>query len=212
MADLILALDVKGKEKAIAVADACASEIDAIKIGYPLVLSTGLGIVKELAKSGIPIIADFKVADIPNTNSLICEEVFAAGCSGIITHAFCGADSLAAIVDGAHAHGGEALVVCEMSHPGALDFLCGANAEKMAAMAKASGADGIIAPATRPERTAILRGIIGSDMKICSPGVGAQGAQPEDVKKYVDGIIVGRAIYDAADVKTAAHAYKQRCL
>ena len=49
-------------------------------------------------------------------------------------------------------------------------------------------------------------------MKICSPGVGAQGAQPEDVKKYVDGIIVGRAIYEAEDVKAAAHAYKLRCI
>lgn len=210
MADLLLALDVKGKSEAVRVANACTGEVDAIKIGYPLVLSTGLGIVKELAKADMPIIADFKVADIPNTNSLICDEVFGAGCSGIITHAFCGHDSLAACVDSAHDHGGVCFVVCEMSHPGALEFLTGDNAEKMAEMAKTAGADGIIAPATRPERTAILRSIIGSSMKIYSPGVGAQGAQPEDVKKYVDGIIVGRAIYEAADPKTAAHEFRVR--
>ena len=123
MADLLLALDVKGKSEAVRVANACTGEVDAIKIGYPLVLSTGLGIVKDLAKADIPIIADFKVADIPNTNSLICDEVFGAGCSGIITHAFCGHDSLAACVDSAHDHGGVCFVVCEMSHPGALEFL-----------------------------------------------------------------------------------------
>ena len=162
MADLLLALDVKGRDEAIRVADACTGELDAIKIGYPLVLSAGLDIVKELAKADIPIIADFKVADIPNTNSLICEEVFGAGCAGIITHAFCGHDSLAACVDAAHDHGGVCFVVCEMSHPGALDFLTGRNAEQMADMAKAAGADGIIAPATRPDRTAVLRGIIGN--------------------------------------------------
>ncbi|MDR0980175.1 MAG: orotidine-5'-phosphate decarboxylase [Methanocalculaceae archaeon] len=210
MADLLLALDVKGKSEAVRVASACTGEVDAIKIGYPLVLSTGLGIVKDLAKAEIPIIADFKVADIPNTNSLICEEVFGVGCAGIITHAFCGHDSLAACVDAAHDHGGVCFVVCEMSHPGALDFLSGDNAERMAEMAKTAGADGIIAPATRPERTAILRGIIGSSMKIYSPGVGAQGAQPEDVKKYVDGIIVGRAIYEAADPKAAARGFRMR--
>ncbi|MDV0440910.1 orotidine-5'-phosphate decarboxylase [Methanorbis furvi] len=210
MADLLLALDVKGKAEAVRVATACTGELDAIKIGYPLVLSTGLEIVKDLAKSEIPIIADFKVADIPNTNSLICEEVFGAGCAGIITHAFCGSDSLAACVDASHDHGGVCFVVCEMSHPGALDFLSGENAERMARMAKAAGADGIIAPATRPERTATLRTIIGSSMKIYSPGVGAQGAQPEDVKKYVDGIIVGRAIYEAADPKAAAHEFRVR--
>jgi len=212
MAELLLALDVKGSDEAIRVAKACEGELDAIKIGYPLVLSAGLGIVKELAKANIPVIADFKVADIPNTNTLICDEVFAAGCSGIITHAFCGSDSLTAVVDGAHDYGGIALAVCEMSHPGALDFLTGVNAEKMAQMAKDAGADGIIAPATRPERTAILRNIIGNTMKIYSPGVGAQGAQPEDVKKYVDGIIVGRAIYQVADPGKAAHNFRVRCL
>ena len=212
MAELLLALDVKGSDEAIRVAKACEGELDAIKIGYPLVLSAGLGIVKELAKANIPVIADFKVADIPNTNTLICDEVFAAGCSGIITHAFCGSDSLTAVVDGAHDYGGIALAVCEMSHPGALDFLTGVNAEKMAQMAKDAGADGIIAPSTRPERTAILRNIIGNTMKIYSPGVGAQGAQPEDVKQYVDGIIVGRAIYQAADPGKAAHNFRVRCL
>lgn len=210
MADLLLALDVKGAAAAVRVAEACAGEVDAIKIGYPLVLSTGLGVVKSLARAEVPIIADFKVADIPNTNALICEEVFGAGCSGIITHAFCGGDSLAACVDAAHDHGGVCFVVCEMSHPGALDFLSGDNAVRMAEMAKAAGADGIIAPATRPERTAILRGVIGREMKIFSPGVGAQGAQPEDVKRYVDGVIVGRAIYEAADPKSAAHEFRVR--
>lgn len=210
MAELLLALDVKGKTEAVRVANACTGEVDAIKIGYPLVLSTGLGIVKDLTNAEIPIIADFKVADIPNTNTLICEEVFGAGCSGIITHAFCGSDSLAACVDAAHDHGGVCFVVCEMSHPGALDFLSGDNAVRMAEMAKAAGADGIIAPATRPERTAMLRGVIGDAMKIYSPGVGAQGAQPEDVKKYVDGIIVGRAIYEATDPKAAAHEFRVR--
>jgi len=113
-------------------------------------------------------------------------------------------------VDAAHDHGGVCLVVCEMSHPGALDFLSGDNAGRMAEMAKTAGADGIIAPATRAERTAILRGIIGNSMKIYSPGVGTQGAQPEDVKKFVDGIIVGRAIYEAADPKAAAHGFRVR--
>jgi orotidine-5'-phosphate decarboxylase len=210
MADLLLALDVVRKSEAIRVANACAGEVDAIKIGYPLVLSAGLDTVKDLAKTDIPIIADFKIADIPNTSLLICEEVFGAGCSGIITHAFCGHDSLVACVDAAHDHGGVCFVVCEMSHPGSLDFLTGENAEKMAEMAKTAGADGIIAPATRPKRTAILRDIIGSSMKIYSPGVGAQGAQPEDIKKYVDGIIVGRAIYEVVDPKTAAHEFRVR--
>ena len=156
MADLLLALDVKGKSEAVRVANACTGEVDAIKIGYPLVLSTGLGIVKDLAKADIPIIADFKVADIPNTNSLICDEVFGAGCSGIITHAFCGHDSLAACVDSAHDHGGVFFVACEMTHPRALVFLTGCYADKTAGTAKAVGAEGFIAPGTRPGPQTLL--------------------------------------------------------
>ncbi|NIP35100.1 MAG: orotidine-5'-phosphate decarboxylase, partial [Thermoplasmata archaeon] len=59
----------------------------------------------------------------------------------------------------------DVFVVTEMSHPGALDYLQ-ARAEEMAAMARDSGATGIIAPATRPERVTALRGIIGPDMLI----------------------------------------------
>ena len=65
MTELILALDVTEKKKALAIAHACAPYIDAIKVGYPLVLSCGISIAQELKKVKLPLIADFKVADIP---------------------------------------------------------------------------------------------------------------------------------------------------
>jgi orotidine-5'-phosphate decarboxylase len=68
------------------------------------------------------------------------------------------------------------------------------------------GADGIIAPATRPERVKVLRRIIGN-RKILSPGVGAQGGDVAAVAKIVDGIIVGRAIYEAEDPAAAAESF-----
>jgi orotidine-5'-phosphate decarboxylase len=206
MPDLILALDVTEKKKALAVAHACAPHIDAIKIGYPLVLSAGLGIAGEIAKEGLPLIADFKVADIPNTNTLICNQVFAAGFSGIICHGFTGMDSVKACVASAHAHKGECFVVAEMSHPGGKEFFAGGIAEQIASNAIIAGADGIIAPATRPDRVRVLRGFVG-DRKILSPGIGAQGGDAEAIAGLVDGIIVGRAIYDAPDPAAAAGTY-----
>src|SRR5208337_4103567 len=146
MPDLILALDVTGRDKALAVARACAPHIDAIKVGYPLVLSASLSITGDLAKTGLPLIADFKVADIPNTNQLICEQVFGAGFSGIICHGFPGMDSVKACVASAHAHRGECYVVAEMSHPGGREFFSGGVAEQIASDAIIAGADGIIAP------------------------------------------------------------------
>jgi len=208
MTGIILALDVLSAEEAHRVVAAAAPHLDAVKIGYPLVLAAGLGIAGELTEYGLPIIADFKVADIPNTNRLIAEQVFAAGCSGIICQGFCGSDSVAACVDAAEDAGGECYVVCEMSHPGALEFLSGENAEALARLAVAAGAHGIIAPATRPERVKVLRGIVG-DRKILSPGVGAQGGDPRAVAPLIDGMIVGRSIYTSDDPAGAAAAYAE---
>jgi orotidine-5'-phosphate decarboxylase len=196
--ELILALDITPAARALEVAAGCAPHLDAIKVGYPLVLSAGLSIADDLAALGPRLIADFKVADIPNTNRLICEEVFSAGFDAVIVHGFTGADAVQACVDASRAHGGSAYVVAEMSHPGAVEFFHAGVAERLAGLAVACGADGIIAPATRPERVKVLRSIVG-DRTIYSPGVGAQGGKPDAVAGLADGIIVGRMIYEADD-------------
>ncbi|NLM29918.1 MAG: orotidine-5'-phosphate decarboxylase [Methanomicrobiales archaeon] len=198
MTELILALDLLDRKEATRVAEACAPCIDAIKVGYPLVLATGLSIADDLAGLGLPLIADFKVADIPNTNRLITEAVFAAGFDAIIAHGFVGADAARACVEVAHNHDGAAYIVAEMSHPGATEFFHGGVAERLAALAVTVRADGIIAPATRPDRISQLREIVGA-RTIYSPGVGAQGGDPDAVARLVDGIIVGRSIYEAGD-------------
>jgi len=76
MTEVILALDVGTRDAAVSIAEKTGPYLDAIKIGYPLVLAAGLTIADELSAGGLPLIADFKVADIPNTSRLIAEEVF----------------------------------------------------------------------------------------------------------------------------------------
>jgi orotidine-5'-phosphate decarboxylase len=203
MTELILALDVTGREEALRIAGECAPSIDAVKLGYPIILAQGLSFTREMAALGLPLIADFKVADIPSTNRLIAGQVFSHGFSSIICHGFCGSDSVAACIETAHENEGECYVVAEMSHPGAGEFFHGGAAERIAALARDLGADGIIAPATRPERVRHLREIIGKK-KIYSPGIGAQGGSFEPLAGTVDGIIVGRQIYTAPDPGAAA--------
>ncbi len=203
MTELILALDVEGREDALRIAGRCAPHIDAIKVGYPLILSTGLPFARELASFGLPLIADFKVADIPNTTRLIARQVFSHGFAAIICHGFTGSDSVAACIRTAHDAGGECYIVAEMSHPGAEEFYHGGTAERIAALAACLGADGIIAPATRPDRIVVLRQIVG-ELKIYSPGVGAQGGDADMLAGLVDGIIVGRQIYQSPDPAAAA--------
>lgn len=206
MTSLILALDVTTKENALAIASRCAQHIDAIKIGYPLVLAAGISIADDLGDLDLPLIADFKVADIPNTSRLIAEEVFTSGYDALICQGFTGRDSVAACVDVAREYGGDCFVVTEMSHPGATEFFHGGIAEKIAVLAKECDADGIIAPATRPERVASLKELIG-DLRIYSPGVGAQGGDLLTIAGIVDGVIIGRAIYEAEDPEKAASQF-----
>jgi orotidine-5'-phosphate decarboxylase len=210
VADLILSLDVKDRASAVTLARACAPHVDAIKVGYPLVLPAGLSIAGDLRPLGLPLIADFKIADIPSTNEMISTLAFRAGFSAVIAHGFPGEDALSACVGVAHAGGGACYAVAEMSHPGAAEFFHGGVAERLAALAVRCGADGIIAPATRPDRVARLREIVGS-LKILAPGIGAQGGDLEAVKDLVDGIIVGRAIYGAPDPAGAAREFARRC-
>jgi orotidine-5'-phosphate decarboxylase len=200
---LVLALDETDPVRACRIAEEVAPFVAAIKINYPLVLSSGLGIVTEISKFA-KVICDFKVADIPNTNRLITESVFKAGAQGIIAHAFPGSESLKAIreVDSSK----DLFVVITMSHPRGGDFF---DIEAFCSLALEVGATGVIAPATRPEDISQIRDLIGS-LKIMSPGVGAQGGNSKEaLKAGADFIIVGRGIYLSDNPAKAAEQYSR---
>jgi orotidine-5'-phosphate decarboxylase len=200
---LILALDETECEKAFSIAESVNEFVDAIKINYPLVLSCGLEIVRRISKLN-DVICDFKVADIPNTNRLIAEQAFSKGAKGLIVHAFTGSDSLHACVEVAKKYDANVYVVVEMSHPGGLEFMQ-PNTDRLAEVAVKSGANGVIAPATRPERIAHIRKIIG-ELQILAPGVGIQGGSAKDaVANGADYVIVGRSIYNAKEPKEIAY-------
>ncbi len=199
---LILALDITEREGAIHLANEVGGLVDAIKVNYPIVLSLGLDIVRELAGRA-DVICDFKVADVPSINRLIVEQVRKTGASGVICQGFVGKDSLEACVKAAGEM--DVFVVTEMSHPGA-EVFTQPVAEDIARLAVEVGATGIIAPATRPERVSVLRGIVGEKL-ILTPGVGAQGGSAADaIRAGADYVIVGRSIYNAEDPRAAAES------
>jgi len=197
---IILALDVVDAGKAIKIASELRNYVDAIKVNYPLILAQGLNFVTKLTDLS-EVICDIKLADIPNTNKLIVQEFKKYEVSGIIVHGFVGSDSVKTAVE--EFTGREVYVVAEMSHPGALEYMQ-PHSEKIAVMAKEVGAAGIIVPATRPERIKIYRNLVG-DLKILTPGVGAQGGDAKlAIANGADYIIVGRSLYESRDPVAAA--------
>ena len=201
--NLILALDVMSESEAIEICDSVKEYIDTIKIGYPLALAEGLEIIKVLKeKFGFKVICDFKVADIDATNSKICDETFKAGADAIICHGFVGSDSVQSCLDMANKHEKEIFLLTEMSHPGAKMFLQ-KDAEAIAQMGVDMKITNFVAPATRLDRLATIRQIVGEEAFIISPGVGKQGGDGAKTLQYSNAIIVGRSIYEAENPKQA---------
>ncbi|MDR0198370.1 MAG: orotidine-5'-phosphate decarboxylase [Methanomassiliicoccaceae archaeon] len=197
---IVLAMDETDGKKAMSIVREVKGHIDAVKINWPLILSAGPGMITKLSKM-TDVICDLKVADIPNTVRLIVEGAVTRGAAAVIVHAFTGEDSLKAAVDASG--GAEIYAVTEMSHPGGMTFTA-KHAEEMARIGMRCNVDGFIAPATRPERVADIRKLIGSK-KILSPGVGAQGGSASSaISAGADYVIVGRAIYGSPEPKRAA--------
>ncbi|QDA31931.1 orotidine-5'-phosphate decarboxylase [Thermococcus indicus] len=205
---LILALDVYERERALEIAEHTADYLWAIKVNWPLIIGSGLGIITELKQvTGLPIIADLKLADIPNTNRLIASKVFEAGADYIIAHGFVGRDSVGAVMEL-----GETIIVVEMSHPGAKEFIQPVT-DKLIELANELEPFGVIAPATRPERVSYIRSKLKHGIKILTPGVGAQGGRAGEVLKAgADYVIVGRSIYASENPRESARILYEETL
>ncbi|MGZ7048242.1 MAG: orotidine-5'-phosphate decarboxylase [Methanobacterium sp.] len=200
---IILALDLQTIGEAMEVAFSVRDYVDTIKIGYPLVLSEGLESISMVKDEfDCKVIADFKVADIPETNNKIADLTFKAGADALIVHGFVGDDSLQACVDSAEKYSGDVFLLTEMSHPGASKFLQNA-AEEIAHMGVEMGLKNYVAPSTKLNRLKKIRSIVGNNSFIISPGVGVQGGDPRKTLEFADAIIVGRSIYSSKNPENA---------
>jgi orotidine-5'-phosphate decarboxylase len=201
--NLIIVLDLFWMEEVMQLLEEISGQINTVKVGYPLVLSEGLQSISKIKETfGFNIIADFKVADIPETNQKIAELTFDAGADAIITHGFVGRDSVQACLDTAGEHGGDIFLLTEMSHPGAEQFIQDVSLD-IARMGVDMGLKNYVAPSTRLDRLEKIRKIVGDESFIISPGVGVQGGDPAKTLEFADALIVGRSIYAADNPQEA---------
>lgn len=174
----------------------------AIKIGRPLEMQTGKEIISRIRDvSDIPIIYDGKIADIPYISAKIAEIAYDAGADAVIMHAFVGMDVVREVVN---LNRGDVIAVIEMTHQGSVEYLEQIS-EKLIRKTSGAGVDGVVLPATRPERIRKLSGMLDGETYIISPGIRAQGAEPGDaILNGSDYEIVGRAIYQSDNPKESA--------
>ncbi|MFX1564740.1 MAG: orotate phosphoribosyltransferase [Promethearchaeota archaeon] len=200
-------------ERACHIAAAVDPYVVAIKLNYPLILAVGLEIVHHLKAilPELPLIADFKVADIDNTNAWIARHAFAAGFDAIIVQGFIGEDAIQAVLDEAKNAGDKGVIlVVDMSHPGAATFIH-PQTPRLVNLAKQLKATGVIAPGTRPAHVHEIRILLGPETLILAPGVGAQGGKPGSaVSAGANYEIIGRTIYTAEDPAIKAKQLAQQ--
>ena len=183
--------------------------IAAVKFNYHLLLPFGLrglqGVAGICRSSGLPIIADLKLNDVESTNLNAAESLLSYGFDAVIANPFVGKEEgLEKTIEKIHSGGGGVIFLVYMSHKGAEEgySLLMRNGEPLymefARRARDWGADGVVVSAKSPEKIVEVRGVVGKDCLIFSPGVGAQGG---DVKagaaEGADFVIVGRSITEA---------------
>ncbi len=191
---LILAVDMEDKDRALEICEAVEEFVDAFKIGLPFVLSNGIESLKLFKKLDKPIIADFKVADIPYISRRICE-IASKYADYVIVHGFLGEETIKSCSEVS-----DIFVVADMSHKG---HFISKHSEEIAKIA-VKYAKGVVAPATNPKSIRKIRDIVG-DLYIISPGIIAQGAKVGDaIKNGADFEIVGRGIYRSKNPRETA--------
>jgi len=215
------------RDKAANMLDVVSPYICAVKINHHLTLPLGVfggaqTLVKAAHEKGLLAIMDAKVNDIGATNTAIAEYYFEAGFDAIIANPFIGwEEGLKPIFDTAAKHQRGTILLGYMSHEGAAEgygqIICskdGKQTKQYIAFAQKAllwHADGIVVGATVPDKIREIFEVVGEEVPIYSPGVGAQGGSAEaSLKAGARYLIVGREIIQAQHPAKAAENLQQK--
>jgi orotidine-5'-phosphate decarboxylase len=184
----------------------------AVKFNHHLTLPLGLfdGVQKLVERAhdfGVMTIMDCKVNDIGATNQVIAEYYYVAGFDAVIANPLIGwEEGLKPIFDVASRLRRGVILLVYMSHKDSpegygqtiVDAETGAKTYQYVSFAKKAlkyGADGAVVGATYPEKIEEIHAVLGEEVSIFSPGIGAQGGEiTAALKAGARYLIVGRSI------------------
>lgn len=219
------ALDTTDVAQALAWARAVAPFVGGLKIGLEFFNANGPQGVAKIAELGVPVFADLKLHDIPNTVAGGIRAVLPLGVSIVNVHTAGGAAMMRAAADAAATAGAKRPKVIGVTVLTSLDQsdlaaigVMGSPSEqvlRLAKLAKASGLDGVVCAAHEIE---MLRRELGREFMLVVPGIRPAGAALDDQKRVMtpkeghalsaDVLVIGRPITGAADPAAAARAIR----
>ena len=226
---LLVALDVDGADRALAIAEQVGGVAGGLKVGSRLFTMAGPDLVRRLVDSGARVFLDLKFHDIPNTVAQAVDAAVRTGAWMINVHASGGPAMMQAATrgaaDAAAATGVPPPLVIGVTVLTSMDeqTLMQTGVTRplvdhvlaLARMAQSAGLHGVVAS---PQETSAIRQACGPDFAIVTPGIrGASAGQEkndqsrtlgpaEAVKAGATYIVVGRPIIAAPDPRGAAQA------
>ena len=215
---LIVALDVPSVKDAESMVTRLGNSVSFYKIGYQLGLAGGLPFAAGLIAAGKHVFLDFKLHDIGNTITHGVASVANMGATFLTVHAY--PQTMKAAVEGARGSKLKVLAVTVLTSYdnddlAAAGYKFGVSelVARRAEQARDIGIDGLVCS---PEEAANLRGIVGVNMALVTPGIRPAGSAAGDQKRIMtpakaiaagaDYLVVGRPIVEATDPKAAAEA------
>lgn len=218
MADVAVALDVPGRDRALELVEELGSDAELFKVGLELFSREGPGIIRTLRERGARIFLDLKLHDIPSTVAGAVEAAAAEGVELLTVHAVGGSSMLRAAADAAGDRV-QLLAVTVLTSMSAVELEATWNRTlhsvrdevvRLAAMATEAGVAGVVASA---HEVVPLRRMLGPDVLLATPGIRLEGhgshdqervATPaEAVRAGSDVLVVGRTVTAAPDPRAA---------
>jgi orotidine-5'-phosphate decarboxylase len=214
---LIVALDLDTRAEAEALVERLEDAVDFFKIGYQLIYGgDGLALGRALIGAGKRVFFDLKLLDIDNTVERGTAAIARTGASFLTVHAY--PQCMRAAQKAAAGSSLRILGVSVLTSMNDADVAEAGFARDTAGLvslragqAKAAGIGGLVCS---PREAEMVRGIVGPEMSIVTPGIRPTGSATSDQKRVMGPaeaiaagathLVVGRPITAAADPNLAA--------
>ena len=219
---VFVALDTPDLGRAVELGTALKPHVGGLKVGLEFISAQGPDGIRKIVSLGLPVFADVKFHDIPNTVAGACRALAHVGATLMNIHASGGEEMMRAGAEAARKVDPKTLVlgvtVLTSLDDGVLASVGqkGPAAEqvvRLATLAKTSGLDGVVCAV---HEIALTRKACGPDFVIVTPGIRPAGAAINDQRRFMapaeacragaDILVVGRPITDVADPVAAARA------
>jgi len=219
LAPIAVALDAPDLDTAARWAALVTPHVSTVKIGLELYLRYGPEAVASIrGASAVDVFLDLKLHDIPATVAGAASAVARLRPALLTVHAAAGPAAIRAAAQAAPDTAIVAVTVLTSLSDSDLGLLgmigpVGDAVRRLAALSVAAGATGLVCS---PREVAAVRGEVGDDITIITPGVRPAGSEAHDqariatpveaLRAGADLLVIGRPITGAADPGAAAAA------